>query len=471
MYIKEQLISNKRRLFFIALCLVWGLITILFRNIPFFWDSAHFSEQANYFYYRGFEGFITSKGTDTGMFPLFAVYLTLGWKLLGRTLLVSHLLMLPFLIGISWEFLKLLSRYVSPKVYIYGVLFLLADPVIVTQAITMSYDIPLLYFFLLSINMLLSGKRVMYSLSLLLLFFSGVRGCIVGVSVAFIHLFMLLRDFSPRVILYYILQYIPTITMLFLWFMYHHNETGWYLFSPNREHNEESFANIEMMVRQLLFMKWKLLDFGRVVLWLFVIGFLLKKWKQEIGFPKQLLILLVAPMILLMITMALINNPVGHKYFLTVFAVLCILACYALEHVEKAVYRNTLFVFMVIMLAGGNFWMYPQKYGNGWDSSLKVLPYFKLQDELMNYCQQNNILPNEVAADFPLSQERINTHLDAIGVDFVDGVISKNSNYFLYSNMYNPRDVKAHDELKATSTLVKSFSGGEVVVELYKMKR
>src|SRR5687768_9297401 len=94
------------------------LLTILSLRIPFFWDSAFFSAASVHFYEFGFSGFIAPEEFDTGGFPLYSTYMTSVWKLFGKSLIVSHFAIFPFLIGLLWEFYKLCKRYLNEKTII-----------------------------------------------------------------------------------------------------------------------------------------------------------------------------------------------------------------------------------------------------------------------------------------------------------------------------------------------------------------
>ena len=118
---------------------------------------------------------------------LFAVYLASVWKLFGRTLLISHIALLPVLLGIAWEYFKLSKKFLRENMIPFAMLLLLFEPTFITQSIVMGYDVMLLYFFLLALNALLLGRRMLYGMAIALLGLCSVRGIMLGITLLMIH--------------------------------------------------------------------------------------------------------------------------------------------------------------------------------------------------------------------------------------------------------------------------------------------
>src|SRR3989344_1206599 len=239
------------------------LLTIFSLNIPFFWDSTFFSTTAVHFYHNGMNGFIGPVKYDTGGFPLYSTYLTMAWKFFGKTLTVSHLAMFPFLFGALYEFFKLAKRYLNERTILFALILLIIHPVFITQSILMGYDIIILYFFLLSLNALYNNKTILYSIALLFLCLISIRGIMLA-SALFIFDIILNKKLNLKLLRNYFLS----IIVLILWTIYHKQQTGWYLFSPIREGNHEQFSGIGMMLRQFMYVVWKNIDLGGIVLWI-----------------------------------------------------------------------------------------------------------------------------------------------------------------------------------------------------------
>ena len=186
-----------------------------------------------------------------------------------------------------------------------------------------------------------------------------------------------------------------------------------------------------MTFRQLLFITWKLADFGRVVLWLIIIfgSFIIYKRNALSASLKKILLFTLLPALILILVMIFITNPAGHRYFMFTYLLLNISVCYILSNIKNKFLRNTTFIVCCISLFTGNFWLYPERFGNGWDSSLKVLPYFSLKDDMDNYIVQNKIAPEEIGTQFPLINDKRFSHLTDSSFHFTNVWRGPISNY------------------------------------------
>lgn len=449
------------------------LLTIFSLNIPFFWDSTFFSTTAVHFYNTGMNGFIGPIKYDTGGFPLYSAYLTTVWKFFGKTLTVSHLAILPFLFGVLIEFFKLAKRYLNEKTTVFALILLIIHPVFITQSILMGYDIIILYFFLLSLNALYNNRTVLYSIALIFLCLISIRG-IMLVSVLFIFDIIL----NKRVDFKLLRNYFLSVIILLVWAIYHKQQTDWYLFSPIREINHEQFAGVGMMLRQFMYIVWKNLDLGGIALWIIFLFSCLSGRQASFYFFKktkspqhvELLRSVLISFFVLTTFMILIKNPIGHKYFLVVFILLILAVCYFIQQIEKQKVRLALFAMIIVCLVAGNFILYPQRYGNAWDSSLKIVPYFKIEKEMNEHIQKNNIPQNAIGTQFPLTMDANVSHLKDSSYHYSD-IEEENINsysYFLYSNIINSGRTDDLDKIKRSWIIEKEMKSGMVELILYK---
>ena len=441
------------------------LLTISCTTIPFFWDGTFFSALSVYFYENGANGFIAPLPIDTGGFPLYSSYLTFVWHLFGKTLTVSHLAILPFIFGIVLEFYKLAKRFLNEKTIFFALILLVIEPVFITQSILMGYDILIAYFFLLSLNLLYEKKQLLFSIALILLCLISIRGIMLASAIFTIDL---VRE--RKIDLKLIRKYIPAVFILFTWFVYHKTETGWYLFSPTRENNAEQLSGAGMFIRQFIYILWKTIDLGRITLWIILVscGFYFLK-KDRSNKTKELLQLIFIPLVAMSFFMLLIRNPIGHKYFLVVFILLNIGVCYLLEQIDNRKKRTVLYCLISISLIGGNFITYPQRYGNAWDSSLKILPYFKLENEMTLFILQNNIADKQIGTQFPLSSNLNNSHLSDSSYQLrdIENKPINNFQYFLYSNIINTNRINDLNKITEQWIVVKRMRSGTIELTLF----
>ena len=444
------------------------LLTIYSLNIPFFWDAPVFSEMAVNFYSNGFNGFIAPAEIDQAGFPLYSVYLATVWRFFGKTLAVSHIAMLPFLLGIAYEYWKLAKQFLTERILPFAMILLLIEPTFITQGILMGYDVVMIYFFFFSLNALLENKQAHYRIGLLLLCLCNMRGIMLGISLLLLDV-SISYSVSGKIIFKW-KNYIAAVVTIAIWAIHHQQQTGWYFFSPTRENTDESFVPA-MIARRLLFIGWKIADFGRITLLIFLIVmgvFFYKKNKTDK--LNLLLKIIFIPLIILTIFISPLGVGVGHKYFIVVFLCVNIGVCYLLQTINNKNLKINLCVIFCISLINGNFWLYPEKYGNGWDSSLKVLPYFKLKKEMDAFIYENKIPPNNVGTQFPLIADKKYTDLSDSTFHYPNVARGPLNNYayFLQTNVINTDIPDQFEAAKKSWTLIKHLESGQVYISLYK---
>ena len=180
-------------LFYLLLPLaVW-----LARDNVFFWDTIQLgSHQAHWYYENEFSTFILPEIIDSGHPPFFGMYLAVWWIIFGKNLMISHLAMLPFLLGMVL-YLKRIGIYYGNRSSAFFLLCLFfADPVIASQSLLISPDVVLMFFFLMGLWSLLYNKRKILIIATIGLAMISMRGMMV---VVMLYLFDVTRPFlKPR---------------------------------------------------------------------------------------------------------------------------------------------------------------------------------------------------------------------------------------------------------------------------------
>ena len=446
------------------------LLTIFSFNIPFFWDGIFFSKSADFFYNNSFATLIPPIDFDTGNFPFFGIYMSAFWKIFGKNLIVSHLAILPFLFGIAFEFYKIVSRYFSKKFLFFSIILLCLEPTFLTQSIIMAYDIILLYFYLLSLNLILQNKTKLLWLSLVLLAFSSMRGIVAEFSLL---IFFILNKRSENKIEMKKMYFAFSISILFLclWSIFHFYKTDWALFSPLRKRSDEHIVSFTMFFRQMFYSVWKLLDFGRIFQWVFLLSMTIYYFRKRkiTAENKELLLIILVPTIVFILFFSFLSNPIGHRYFLIPIVLMIIGVTYFLSKFKNSKIQISTFLLFCVLLVSGNFWIYPEKYGNGWDCSLKVLPYFSLQKEVTNYIETEKINPKEIATGFPLFNDPRFSYLQNNPTILIDKNSNELSNfkYVLQSNICNDFTQNEINELENKWFLLKVFKKGQIYLKFY----
>jgi hypothetical protein len=461
---------KSRYILFFSLTAVIAL-SLFFRDVPFFWDGTFFSETAIAFYEGRFSAFDCPEGLDNVTFPVFSAYLAFVWKLFSKSLLVSHMAMLPFLLGICYEFYKLAGRFLNERFVAFAMILLLLEPAIMTQGIIMGYDIILVYLFLLSLNLLLKDRKKMYSVVVTLIALYSIRGLFLALSLSAVCFFLQYPKMKFKGFLPALKVHLLCILVLAAWFIHHKLKTGWLIISPLHENTDEQLLPFSMMLRQVFFITWKAADNGRIILWIIIAGgtfiFMKNKMMNE-GF-NTLLKFLFIPLIISAVVMIPFSNPVGHRYFMFSFPVLIIAACYVVQFaLPKS--QTLVMIILPLCLLSGNFWLYPERFGNGWDTSLKTIPYFKMKEKMDEFILQSGISPEKVGTQYPLIADKRFSHLQEKSFAYTNvwrGPLS-NFEYYLQSNVINTDISEQTEEVKKNWPLVKKIESGQVYISLYK---
>jgi hypothetical protein len=463
-------LSNQNYLLLIAALVILG-ITIVSRNIPFFWDSTYFAGGALFFYENGAKLLQLPQNYDTGGFPMYGLWMSAGWSLFGKSLLTSHLLMLPFLLLIVFEFFQICKRFLDARLLKWAMLLLFLEPTFITQSVLMAYDLMLLCFFLISLNAFLSGRKLLFTIAASLMILCSVRGIMLLVSLATIHLLFSFVLKEKPFKKHGFLLYIFPLLIWAAWCLWHYFITGWFIFSPSREHTHESFVEPTMMLRQIIYILWKLVDFGRIFLLLILgisIFIAIRKKSLSVGF-KKLLIVTSSIILAAIIFMSPLSNPIGHRYLLPVIIMLPIIFLFSLNYFKNKKIRSVLIIIAAISLFSGNFWLYPEKYGNGWDCSLKVLPWFSMQREISDYVTEQNINITEIASEWPVisNPSVANLNKETVWCSDLNSGDIEGYKYILQSNISNGFQPTTILTLRQNWIVMHEWNSGQIYAVLY----
>jgi hypothetical protein len=458
--------------------LILILILLCSGNI-FFWDTVQLgSKHAHFFYENNLKLNFLPNQIDSGHIPAFGYFLAVLWTVFGKTLLVSHLYIFPFAAGIIWQLNQILSQYISKKHMFWALLLLMADTTLLSQISLVSPDIPLLFLFLLAINSILKNNRVILSIAIASLFLISMRGMILSVPLFLFDTYLNTR-FSKNDIKKFTFQfvknglyYLPAV-LIFIAFNYlHYKQKGWFGY-----HEDSPWAiffervDLNGAIKNFLILGWRILDFGRVFLWIALIITLLiirKKEKVWDKNSKKIIVLFLLIIIFLSISPILYVDLKGHRYFMPIYISFSFVVCYFIfEKVKKQVIQKTIYALALVGLISGSFWVYPKHISQGWDSTLAHLPYYSLRKKMVSYIEQNNIPYNTVGADFPDSYEDRHLTLSNKKWLFPEKDLAKHT-YILYANVCNEFSDQELLELQTSWEVIKTEKLLTVEMILYK---
>lgn len=407
---------------------------------------------------------------DTGHPPFTATVIALGWHLFGKSLAVSHWLMLPFIFGFFWQIHTLVAHFIKGAVpQIFAFVLVIADPTLLAQLVTVNTEISLLFFFFLTLNGLLNNRPVIMTIGLAFLSVVSLRGMMLCAGIFLLDVFIQIFQnknsirsfFTQKKLLIYFFGALPAITFL-TWRFF---SVGWFLGRPDSLYeNHWQLVSLKQFIRNCAVFMFTFIDFGRIAV-LLVASFSLYFYRKHVDTKICTLVAVaIIPITPILLTSLLAQNPMGHRYFIVAFLVIGLLTFYMLQ---KFKLKKIVYPLVLSSLILGNFIVYPDHFAQGWDGSLAHLPYWECRQEAMNYLDENDIAIDTTATFFP-------NHATVDDVDLNNDLrMFKNftgkETYVLYSNVYNLSD-NTLGVLKNEYTVEMSFEKRNVRVEILKKK-
>ena len=247
------------------------VLTFMVSDHIFFWDTVQLgAKHGLHFYDTRFSQILLPDTIDSGHVPVFGMYLALMWMIFGKSLFVSHFAMLPFLVGIVVQSYFLVKRYVQHHFLILALSIFLLDPTLLGQSALVSPDIPLVFFFLLSLNSILNNRRMLLALGISGLFLISMRGGMMSFALLMLDLFFNFRK-SPHKQLWTLVKmswsYLPGFLLFCVYNYLHYTEKDWIGYHTDSPW-APSFQHVDIygFLKNLVVLAWRLLDFGRVFL-------------------------------------------------------------------------------------------------------------------------------------------------------------------------------------------------------------
>lgn len=469
------MLNFKEHSFLYSILVIISLGSIFVCGIPFFGDMTYISSVSHFIYNQEFLSIINPIN-DNGTPPLFSFYFAFIWKIFGKNLIVSHLAILPIFLGLLYQFYKLSLKFISKNLALLALLFLVLDPTISTQYILMGYDIAIVFFFLLALNSIIEKKHLLVVLATVFIGLLNLRGFSIVIAIFIINIYYW-KDFSIKTIFKTGIRYIPSAFLVLSWISYHYYKTGWFAVSTGNTDLHSSHSLI-WTIKNLAFELIAISSNGRIFIITIsaaiFIFLLLKSKRQQLAIVYHLVIIAILSVLPFFLIFTMMAYPVGSRYFMYAYPILYIILALLIGQVSNKGMRLGISILAGLLLIISNFWVNPYPYSNSWDSSLKVLSFFKIQEELLTKIRFESIPQENIYATFPLHKNLKYAYVnDAYDIQFNDYKAGKlnNGDLVIYSNIYNHLVLFNPNNIDSNGTIIEKYKRNNVWLKVVQINQ
>ena len=471
--------------YYSIIALFYAMLTLCSLHIPFYGDNVTLVSKLAHFYLEtDFAQLALPNAIDSGHPPFYGYYIAVVWKLFGKTLAVSHWAAFPFLVGIGVVYFKLARYFLPERLLPAALLFLFLEPTLLAQSVMMGFDLCMVFCHLLALWCILRGgvwRRVLAAIAFCVLALVSLRG-IIAVFLIFCCdlalLWLAARNGKIKGKPWHKLfgevplTYLPAAALTLLWFAYHYRETGFLMLNHQSAWAADyQYVGIAGFAKNVAVLIWRLLDFGRVMLYLIGAAalFALYRKKEKISYKTwQLAAITVLPLIIYFPIIAIRTIPLVHRYLMVYFLLVGLCVLFVLPVFARRRTQYVLIALVCLSLTSGHFWVYPDRIAKGWDSFLAYLPFFDMKTEMMHYLEENDIDFASVGSEYPAIHAAKFTHLNNDTRQLTDKDSRKLNefDYILQSNIMNAFDEHL-ETLPRDWLLIKELESPTVYMRLY----
>jgi hypothetical protein len=456
----------------VSLLFISIIIITFCSEIGLFWDNVLFvSKIGTFLYENGIFNWIIPAEINPGHPPFLASYLAIGWTIFGKSLVVSHWIMLPFIFGLLWQLHSFVCFFIKDKwLQLAGFILVVADPTLLSQLVLVNPELIQLFFFFLALNAVLRNNQPFIVLGLSFLGIITYRGMFLCLGIFLIDMcvrvFVRKDNFKKIITLKTFIPYILGAVPAVIYLIWRLSSFGWLITHPDSPWEELwHFVTMEEFALNVASLAQRFMDFGRLSILAVIVFGLIKKWKSLDTNKSTLIFISVFSTIGIVLVSLFSTNTIGHRYFIVSYLSFALLSFILIQDFK---YMKSIYAGLLISLIAGNFIVYSDRFAQGWDSSLAHIPYWDLRKNTIKYMDNNQISISETASFFPNCTSIDNIELNGDMRSFV--IFTGKENYVFYSNVYNLSDNDI-EILNENYYVLKSFEKRNVRVELMKKKK
>jgi hypothetical protein len=463
---------------FALLSMVFVSLVACYQHYFFFYDTTQLGAMHGLFYYENnFNRLVPPVAFDSGHVPFFGIYLAAAWFIFGKSLAVSHWLMLPFMLGTCWQSIKLLRFFMANHLLPIIALVLLLEPTYLAQCSLISPDTILVFFFFLALNSILHQEHKLLAFASVGLFMISMRGLMCCFGLFLFQQYYQYRYLKSKFTLVDFVKlnsvYVPGFVIFLSYNVLHYLQAGWVLYHAN-----SAWAGcfervgIKAMLYNAGIVIWRCFDFGRIVFYIIglpTLALYLFKNKKTNPTLSLLFVLACTMAITLCGTTLPYKSLSNHRYYLPLYFCIALFFSYLFHLYYQKKHLNFLFFIIGIGLLSGHLWSYPKGIAMGWDCTMAYTPYYKTIEKVEAYMQANGIDKKQVSSYFPIISNEKYTKLNDKDEALQDYAATK-TEYVLYSNLCNDFNEADFEIFNKEFNIESMWASNALTFILYKRK-
>lgn len=431
---------NKYTFYLIAAMQI--LLFLVIKNDPFHGDAVTSTARAAlYIFDNNLQTIWYPASFDPGHPTLFPYLLASIWAITGKSLVISHLLIMIVSFFILVFTQKIAAHYTSPaKANLTALLASFYSIFVAQEALLL--NTPLFYLFvLMAFYYLVKSNKKGFIISSVFMELTHLQANFFLLAFGLIYAYQSFqkKDTIGIFIKNGLVLFLPATTTLIIWLTAHYQHFGWAFLSPNyTEHNEIKGA--KQFIHSIFLIIWRLVDNGMIVVYGLLVYFMIK---QKIN--KELLIYSLIILIVNSLCMAVfLYNTIGHRYFMVCQFLFIAIVVQASS--SKQLRWNAPILLLFLLL--GNYMYYPGKVIA--DTNLQYRSFFKLEKEIKQQFDTVHFYsyaPISSSAQVRYLNESAGLHISALNeleLDTIPALLQSNVNAeftkpqrdFLYANWY-----------------------------------
>jgi hypothetical protein len=435
----------------------------------FFWDTVQLGSKQAHFFYPEFKGLILPKEIDSGHFPLFGIYISTWWKIFGKSLEVSHLAMLPWVVFLSIGIVKLSSIFLEKSHLLFGVLLLSIEPTLLAQTGLVSPDIILITCFIWSLVFYFTKNNASFSILLIVLSLISLRGLILTFCLFMYQMYESFRKKEGKINIFS--AFVPAFLINLFFLINHYFQTQWIGFHTSSPWAPSfHLVSIADIAKNIILFVWRIIDFGRIYIvagCIFLWYFYRKKLTTQTY--EIIRVLLITGTIFFLLTI-FFQSLTAHRYYMPLYIIFIILFVRLLSEsgISKRM-TNIIVLLGFLSLISGHFWKYPDHIAKGWDGSLAYKPVFSVYKDVSKEMENKNIPKKYVSSFFPLLSEQKYIFLNENREKHATWN-NPAATYLLLSNIHNDAPDSLYQLYRKEKAIILKEKGG-IWMALHKIKK